>query len=92
MRRNRKQQREIEPLIMVTAEECGGNAEKMVRKFSKKVKKEGLMEELRSRRHFVKPTVIRAEKKRQKKRLIQKVNKKRDELFTARDSYKRRRR
>lgn len=77
---------------MVTAEECGGNAEKMVRKFSKKVKKEGLMEELRSRRHFVKPTVIRAEKKRQKKRLIQKVNKKRDELFTARDSYKRRRR
>ena len=91
MRRNRKQQ-ELQPLITVTAEECGGNAEKMVRKFSKKVKKEGLMEELRSRRHFIKPTVLRAEKKRQKKRLIQKVNKKRDELFTARDSYKRRRR
>ena len=91
MRRNRKQQ-ELEPLITVTAEECGGNAEKMVRRFSKKVKKEGLMEELRSRRHFIKPTVLRAEKKRQKKRLIQKVNKKRDELFTARDSYKRRRR
>ena len=91
MRRNRKQQ-ELEPLITVTAEECGSNAEKMVRRFSKKVKKEGLMEELRSRRHFIKPTVLRAEKKRQKKRLIQKVNKKRDELFTARDSYKRRRR
>ena len=68
MKPNRRNKNELTPQITVTAAECGGNAEKMVRKFSKKVKKEGLIEELRTRSHFVKPTVVRAEKKRQKKR------------------------
>ena len=92
MKTNRGNKEHLSPQITVTAAECGGNVDKMVRRFSKKVKKEGLMEEMRTRSHFVKPTVVKAEKKRQKKRVIQKVNKKRDELFTSRDSYKRRRR
>jgi len=76
--------------LTVSAHECGGDAEKMVRKFIRKVKKEGIVEEVRERSHFVKPTQVRAERKRNKKRLIQKINKKRTELFTTRDKFKRR--
>jgi|TARA_R110000822_G_scaffold16031_1_gene54935 ribosomal protein S21 len=78
--------------VAVTADECGDNPEKMIRKFSKKVKREGLLEEMRDRMHFVKPSVVRAKKKRETKRVIQNVNKKREELFTSRDTFKKRRR
>lgn len=35
--------------VEVKLSQCGGNFEKMVKKFSKKVKKYGIMEELRER-------------------------------------------
>ena len=82
-KRKSNNSQEFNTCVTVTAAECGGNAEKMVRKFSKKVKKEGS--------HFIKPTFIRAEKKRAKKRLINKVNKRRDELFNFNGPIKRRR-
>ena len=83
-------ERPAQGTLTVSAHECGGDAEKMVRKFIRKVKKEGIVEEVRERSHFVKPTQVRAERKRNKKRLIQKINKKRTELFTTRDKFKRR--
>jgi len=70
----------------VTAEECHDNPEKMVRRFIKKVKSAGILEEARSRTHFKKPSEERREKKRERKRLIQKVNKQREELFKPRES------
>ncbi len=78
-------------MVTVTAEECGDNAEKMIRKFTKKVKKEGIIEEYKARSRFIKPTTIRAEKKRAKKRLIQKAVRRENELIKTRDSFRRRR-
>jgi len=42
--------------VTVTAKQCRGNHEKMIRKFIKKCKKEGILEELRERRYFKKPS------------------------------------
>jgi len=66
--------------VKVTAEECGGNADKMVRRFLKKVKKEKIMEEVKDRAYFTQKTIIRREAKRNKQRLINKVNQKREML------------
>ena len=75
----------ITACVTVTDKECQGNAEKMVRRFLKKVKKEGIVEEYRQRSHFIKPATRRAEAKRQRRRVINKVNKKREELFNFSD-------
>jgi len=89
---NKNHNRKIDTCVTVRAEECRGDAEKMVRKFCKKVKRDGIIEEFRSRTHYTKPSVKGAERRRAKKRLIAQVNRKRNELFTARDNFKRRRR
>lgn len=82
---NRNRNKPLNPQLAVTAEECNGNAEKMVRKFSKLVKKEGIIDECRSRSYFVKPSVKRTEEKRQRQRVIEKVNRRRNELFSIKD-------
>tara|TARA_R100001443_G_C3301445_1_gene165387 strand:+ start:311 stop:601 length:291 start_codon:yes stop_codon:yes gene_type:complete len=96
MRRNynhrRNKNNKIDTCVTVRAEECKGDAEKMVRKFCKKVKRDGIIDEFRDRTHYTKPSVKGAERRRAKKRLIAQVNRKRNELFTARDNFKRRRR
>ena len=90
-RQNPKNNRPLDPQVTVRAEECNNNPEKMVRKFSKLVKKHGIIDECRERAFFVKPTTKRAEKKRQRQRVIDKVNRRRDELFNIKDrSLKRR--
>ena len=43
--------------------------ERLIRKFSKKVKKSGLMDELRERRYYTKKSTIRKLKKEKKLRL-----------------------
>ena len=40
----------------VDARECRGNHEKMIRKFLKKVKNCGILEEVRDRRYYMKPS------------------------------------
>ena len=42
MYKNRRNQ--ITSLVTVTSEECGGNPEKMIKKFSKKVKRDGILD------------------------------------------------
>jgi ribosomal protein S21 len=42
---NNRRQRPLEPCVTVHAEECNGDPEKMVRRFTKKVKREGIIEE-----------------------------------------------
>ena len=80
------------PLVTVHHDECHGDAEKMVRKFIKKVKREGILDECRERRYFKKPTVVKTEKKRNKKRLINKVNAQRNALSDPRGYLKSKRR
>jgi len=90
--KNRKfKQPRLDTCVTVYAEDCNNNAEKMVRRFSKLVKKEGIIDECRERSHFIKPTTKRTEKKRAKKRLVEKINKKRDELFKVKDRVVKRR-
>jgi len=48
--------------LTVTAKECRGNHEKMIRKFIKKVKKERIIEEIKERRYYKKPSVAKKEK------------------------------
>ena len=42
--------------VVVTARQCRGNHDKMIRKFIKKCKKAGIMEQIRDRRYFKKPS------------------------------------
>ena len=55
--------------------------EKMIKKFSRKVKKSGLLEELRERRHFTKKSVKKRLKRLKKKRLSQESTRKHNEKF-----------
>ncbi len=45
---------------MVTSKECRGNHERMIRRFLKKTKKQKIIEEIKERKHYLKPS----EKKR----------------------------
>jgi ribosomal protein S21 len=100
MRRNKPYKRNrktpIRGCVTVEAEECHGDAERMVRKFIKKVKRDGIIDEFRDRTHYKKPSVVKRIKKAARQRLVDKVNNKREELFTAtnkkRSSSKNRRR
>tara|TARA_B100000214_G_scaffold149257_1_gene106768 strand:- start:568 stop:792 length:225 start_codon:yes stop_codon:yes gene_type:complete len=55
--------------------------ERMIKKFSRKVKKSGLLEQLRERRYFTKKSVKRRLKKLKKKRLSQQSTRKHKEKF-----------
>ena len=49
--------------VVVTARECRGNQEKMIRRFIKKCKKAKIIQEVRDRRYFKKPSDIKRHKK-----------------------------
>jgi len=48
-------------------------AERLIKRFSRKVKKEGIIEEIRERRFYKKPSTIRRQKKLRRKRIVQKL-------------------
>ena len=58
--------------VIVHAKECRGNVDRRIRKFIKKAKKERIVEEVKDRRCYKKPSVkkkeksIRAERRRQR--------------------------
>jgi len=52
----------------VTSRECRGNHERMIRKFIKKTKRERLIEEIRNRKHYTKPSVAKREKSERARR------------------------
>jgi len=68
---NRRKKSNVE----VTAKECRGNHEKMIRRFIKKCKKEKIVEEVKERRHYKKPSLAKKEKRNKAQRL-----RKREEL------------
>jgi small subunit ribosomal protein S21 len=49
--------------VKVTAKECRGIPERMIRRFTKKVKKEGILDEVKSRQAYKKPSVAKKEKR-----------------------------
>ena len=49
--------------VKVTLKECRGSVDRMIRRFTKKVKKEGILDEVKDRRHYKKPSVAKKEKR-----------------------------
>jgi len=49
--------------VVVNARECRGNHDKMIRKFIKKCKKAKIIEQIRERRYFKKPSDVKRHKK-----------------------------
>ena len=92
MRNNKRKNRPIDTVITVRAEDCGHNPDKMVRRFIKTVKRDGILEEMRQRRYYRKPTEIRAEEKRKRQQLIKKNNQQREALSTTREYLHKRKR
>ena len=63
--------------VIVTARECRGNNDKMIRKFNKKVKKERIIEQIKDRRRYKKPSVLKKEKRMRAARNRQREERKR---------------
>ena len=74
MRRNTK----INTNASVSSKECRGNVERMIRRFSKKVKKERIIEEIKDRRFFKKRSVAKKEKQQRARRVKRKEEQKRN--------------
>ena len=49
--------------VKVTAKECRGVVDRMIRRFTKKVKKEGVLEAVKESRYYKKPSVAKKEKR-----------------------------
>ena len=83
---------QIKGCIEVTSDQVRGDSDALVRRFCKKVKRSGILEEVRERRYFKKPTVKRAEEKRNRKRIIEKINRQRASLYNIDGTISKRRR
>ena len=81
MRRQKRQPRKISTFIQVRSEDCRDNPEIMVRKFIKKVRKSGILDEVKDRKYYKKPSAIKSEQKRRRQKLINKLNQKQEELY-----------
>jgi ribosomal protein S21 len=71
--------------VIVTAKECKNNTERMIRKFTKKVKKERIIEEVRNRKRYKKPSVAKKEKRIRAQRLRLKEERKRQRMQQKRN-------
>ena len=71
--------------VVVTARQCRGNHEKMIRKFIKKCKKEKIIEQIRDRRYFKKPSDIKRHKKQAAIRRMRRDQEKQKTLQSKRE-------
>jgi len=71
--------------VGVTAKECKNNTERMIRKFIKKVKKERIIEEVRNRKRYKKPSVCKKEKRIRAQRMRLKEERKRQRMQQKRN-------
>ena len=72
----------------VSLKQCRGNVEKMIRKFTKKVKKERIIEDFKDKRYYKKPSVARKEKRIRAERRRKKEERKRARIQENRDRKK----
>lgn len=49
--------------VKVTIKECRGSVDRMIRRFTKKVKKDRILDEAKDRRYYKKPSVAKKEKR-----------------------------
>ena len=73
--------RKTSTFIEVRSDECRDNSEIMVRKFIKKVRKSGILDEVRERKYYKKPSIVKNEQKRRRQKLLNKLNQKEKELY-----------
>jgi ribosomal protein S21 len=71
--------------VCVTARECRNNNERMIRKFNKKVKKEKIIEQVKDRRRYKKPSVKKKEKRIRAQRARQREALKRQRAIERRN-------
>ena len=81
MRRQKTKMRKTSTFIEVRSDECRDNSEIMVRKFIKKVRKAGILDEVRDRKYYKKPSIVKNEQKRRRQKLLNKLNQKEKELY-----------
>lgn len=65
-------------MVAVKADKNDTN-DKLVKKFLRKVKKAGIIEEVFSRQHYVKPSIKRKEAKRRRNQVLRQLQRERDE-------------
>lgn len=63
--------------LEVTLQQCKGDQNRLIKRFIKKFKKSGIMDELRDRRFHQKKSDKRRRKKNQRKRILKKEQQKR---------------
>tara|TARA_A100001011_G_scaffold119091_1_gene125641 strand:- start:6874 stop:7122 length:249 start_codon:yes stop_codon:yes gene_type:complete len=65
--------------VLVTSRECRGNHERMIRRFIKKTKKEKIIEQIKDKRYYKKPSVKKREDraKAERKRIRDELKKQR---------------
>ena len=63
--------------VSINIRQCGNNVEKMIRRFIKKTKKEKIVEQVRERRYYKKPSVAKKEKRLKAQRLRMREERKR---------------
>ena len=71
--------------VVVTARECRNNNERLIRKFNKKVKKEKIIEQVKDRRRYKKPSVKKKEKRIRAQRARQREALKRQRAIERRN-------
>ena len=67
------------PAHVVVVPRKNEHPEKLIKRFMRKVKKERVIEEIRDRRYYEKPSVKRRKKRIQRERTLKKLAEKRDD-------------
>ena len=67
--------------MSITVEVRGGNLEKALRVLKKKVQRSGLMQSIKDKQYFSKPSEKKREKAKERAKVIRKMQKANDELL-----------
>ena len=75
--------------ISVHIKQCQGNVEKMIRRFIKKTKKERIIEDIKDRKYYKKPSDAKREKRRRAERVRLREERKKQRAIERRTRKKR---
>jgi len=67
--------------VSITVEVRGGNLEKALRVLKKKVQKAGIINQIRDKKYFSKPSEIKRERAKERSKVIRKMQKANDEML-----------
>ena len=67
--------------MSITVEVRGGNLEKAMRVLKKKVQRSGIIQSIKDKKYFSKPSEIKREKAKERAKVIRKAQKANDELL-----------